>query len=446
MKLFSLLFSLLFLTLLTHSLVAATATGVYNGCPNLDFTWHTNIQNIMSYSMDITDLSQVQDNLFEITIHVTGSQQIPLKYLYSLKVIGVNGPKSTVQLYGKNENTYLIDNPTDFTTTFEIYASLTDCQYWMSNFQIQFEYMQGDASQYWETWTWGTTTFDLGTGCTNYDNQGHSQTDFPGFYWTVGLPSECVAESDTVVSVATSSSQVIDPVSSDEASSVLATTSTLHSTSTTDEYTTTADFTPFSFDPYDMRMGPIPTGWPSGWGDSTTSSVPSESSLDAEFRTRVRLASSSEVIDSTVDQTTNSYSSVDQSTTFETATSIDPTTTVTSEVSNSETTVKPSSSIPSALPSASLSSHLLDARENSAETTPVTQIETSIQVTSSDPQFKSQSTSSSESSHSSSSTESVTKTTYPPFSFNPHDLRMGSIPTGWPPQESPSATTSVSPD
>ncbi|GMM57133.1 hypothetical protein DAKH74_037490 [Maudiozyma humilis] len=361
--------------------------------------------------MDITDISQVEDNLFEITIHVTGSQQIPLKYLYSLKVIGVNGPKGTVQLYGKNENTYLIDNPTDFTTTFEIYATLTDCQYWMSNFQIQFEYMQGDASQYWETWTWGTTTFDLGTGCTNYDNQGHSQTDFPGFYWTIGLPSECVPESNSVESIATSSSMVSVPVSSsDETSSLLAATTTQLSISTTEEYIGTTDLPPISFELDDILVDGIPTGWSSGWDDLTTSSVAMESSLDAEFRTRVTLASSSEITSSVIDHaaSTNTYASVDHTTTLETVTSADPITAATSEVSNSKTTLIFSSSLPVSSTQVSLSSHSLDAIENSAATTPVTPIETSIQVTSNDPEFKPQSTSSSELNDSSALIESVT--------------------------------------
>lgn len=97
--------------------VSATTVAI-NGCPNLDFTWHMTIQNILPYTMDILDVNFIRENLFEITIHVVGSQTIPLKYLYSLKIIGVDGPKGTIQLYGKNENTYLIDSPTDFISTF----------------------------------------------------------------------------------------------------------------------------------------------------------------------------------------------------------------------------------------------------------------------------------------------------------------------------------------
>ena len=386
-------FSCIFiLTFLIQRLVAATATGVYNGCPTLDFTWHTNQQNIVNYSMDITEIEQIQDELFEITIHVTGAKQIPLKYLYSLKVIGVNGPKGTVQLYGKNENTYLIDNPTDFTTTFQVYATLKDCQYWMPNFQIQFEYMQGDAAQYWQTWVWGTSTFDLGTGCTNYDNQGHSQTDFPGFYWVVGLPSECVADSLPVSSIETTTSEVATTSTTSSSSSE-------SSRSTTDGTTTLAPTTasptvktypPFSRNPDDDRLGSVPTGWPSGWVFPTTSSTEVESSVDADFRTRSTVGTTSTLISSSVDQTT---------TTQTTESPVDPT-----------TTVDPTTSVEN--------NFERDPTSSADPVTPTTDAGSSV-----DADFRTRSTV---------TTASPTVKTYPPFSRNPDDDRLGSVPTGWP--------------
>ncbi|GES72332.1 hypothetical protein SCEPF1_0341000100 [Saccharomyces cerevisiae] len=134
-----------------------SCNSIVNGCPNLDFNWHMNQQNIMQYTLDVTSVSWVQDNTYQITIHVKGEENIDLKYLSSLKIIGVTGPKDTVQLYGYDENTdwidnplvsrcdentYLIDNPTDFTATFEVYATqdVNSCQVWMPNFQIQFEF------------------------------------------------------------------------------------------------------------------------------------------------------------------------------------------------------------------------------------------------------------------------------------------------------------------
>ena len=143
--------------------------------------------------MDIENVVWLHDDLYEITIHVLGSEQIDLKYLYSLKIIGVDGPKGTVQLYGKNENTYLIDSPTDYRATFQVYGDTQrdECNVWLPNFQIQYEYLQGDAWAYADTWVWGTTSFDLMTGCNNYDNQGNSQTDFPGYYWKIDCNEGC---------------------------------------------------------------------------------------------------------------------------------------------------------------------------------------------------------------------------------------------------------------
>ncbi|CAI4398911.1 AEL_collapsed_G0027930.mRNA.1.CDS.1 [Saccharomyces cerevisiae] len=219
-----------------------SCNSIVNGCPNLDFNWHMNQQTIMQYTLDVTSVSWVQDNTYQITIHVKGEENIDLKYLWSLKIIGVTGPKGTVQLYGYDENTYLIDNPTDFTATFEVYATqdVNSCQVWMPDFQIQFEYLQGSAAQYASSWKWGTTSFSLSTGCNNYDNQGHSQTDFPGFYWNIDdfVPPQLLSQS-TTTSTSTSESSTTTS-STSESSTTTSTTTSESSTSSS----TTAPATP----------------------------------------------------------------------------------------------------------------------------------------------------------------------------------------------------------
>ncbi|KAJ1055340.1 hypothetical protein FZC28_6537g777 [Saccharomyces cerevisiae] len=184
----------------------------------------------------------VQDNTYQITIHVKGKENIDLNYLWSLKIIGVTGPKGTVQLHSYNENTYLIDNPTDFTATFEVYATqdVNSCQVWMPDFQIQFEYLQDSAAQYASSWKWGTTSFNLSTGCNNYDNQGHSQTDFPGFYWNIDYDNNCGGtKSSTTTSTSTSESSTTTS-STSESSTTTSTTTSESSTSSS----TTAPATP----------------------------------------------------------------------------------------------------------------------------------------------------------------------------------------------------------
>lgn len=164
-----------------------------NGCPNLDFTWHAANTGTMVYNIEVTSVSWEVDNIYAITIHVTGAKSIPIEDLWSAKIIGVSSPDgSTFQLYGHNENVYLIDDPTNYFATFRVYgvADSTDSsKVWMPNFQIQYEYLQGSTATNAAGWTYGTTTFDLITGCNNYDNQGHSQTDSAGFYWSLHCSS-----------------------------------------------------------------------------------------------------------------------------------------------------------------------------------------------------------------------------------------------------------------
>ncbi|GMM56039.1 Flo11 protein [Maudiozyma humilis] len=372
------------LTTLFQKLVIATATDVYNGCPTLDFTWHTNQQNIINYSMDITDINQIQDNLFNITIHVTGSQQIPLKYLYSLKVIGIDGPNNYVQLYGENEHTYLIDNPTDFSVSFEVYATLTGCKYWMPNFQIQFEYLQGNAAQYWETWTWGTSTFDLISGCDNYDNQGHSQTDFPGFYWNVGLPPECIVDRDPIGNLGTTT---IDEAIT---STLITTEDTPNAVGTTtiDEIITSTLIT--------TEDNPDTVGTTT-YITQSLDSDPS-SAIDAGYRSRAKVSGVSGVIDSIVESTGSSQ--MTHAGEPVTTTVLITTTVIVTDIVESDTTF---TKLDSTSTTSSVASCSQESSDNAAS-----ESETPTTITFS------------------------TTTTYPPYSRNPGDNRLGSVPTGWP--------------
>ncbi|CAI4320999.1 CPI_1c_G0008350.mRNA.1.CDS.1 [Saccharomyces cerevisiae] len=310
-----------------------------NGCPNLDFNWHMSQQNILHYDMDVTSVSWVKDNTYQITIHVKAVKDIPLKYLWSLKIIGVNGPSSTVQLYGKNEETYLISDPTDFTSTFQVYAypSSDGCTVWMPNFQIQFEYLQGDAAQYWQTWQWGTTTFDLSTGCNNYDNQGHSQTDFPGFYWTYQCKGNndgtCTKASSS--SITTSSSTTSSSTTSSSTKTSATTSSTVKSSSTTSiDVTTSVDSHTSSSvaDIYRSRTSTDVTTLA-----ASTSPFSSFTSSDSSSSSDV---TSSTIQTTSVDPTTSvvSSSSEDPTSSSAVTTSVDPTTSADSTTSTLQTT------------------------------------------------------------------------------------------------------------
>ncbi|KAG0672168.1 hypothetical protein C6P43_002217, partial [Kluyveromyces marxianus] len=140
----------------------STPVSFTNGCPCLDFTYHAQTQNTLIYHMDMVSVKWDHDNIYMITIHVYADEQISIENMWSLKIIGVDSPDgSTFQLYGHNENTYLINNPTDWTATFR--GSATCDSTWSGKYKA--------------------SSFDLITGCNNFDNNKRSQTDFPGYYW-----------------------------------------------------------------------------------------------------------------------------------------------------------------------------------------------------------------------------------------------------------------------
>ncbi|QLG70967.1 hypothetical protein HG535_0A09170 [Zygotorulaspora mrakii] len=185
-------------------------------CPDLNFHWHEKNENIMEYTMNVLSVKWMAGNTYQITINVKGAQKIDLKYLWSLKIIGINGPRGTHQLYGFNENVFLIQDPTDYTATFEVYghpAVEDPCRVLMPSFQIQYEYHNRHGG-----WKWGKQTFDLMTGC-NADNNGNSNADFPLSYWTNKCAScEPTSSSSSVPSSSVPSSSV--PSSSIPSSSI----------------------------------------------------------------------------------------------------------------------------------------------------------------------------------------------------------------------------------
>ncbi|CAI4418881.1 ASN_collapsed_G0027810.mRNA.1.CDS.1 [Saccharomyces cerevisiae] len=285
-----------------------SCNSIVNGCPNLDFDWHMNQQSIMQYTLDVISVSWVQDDTYQITIHVKGEENIDLKYLWSLEIIDVTGPEDTVQLYGCNEeDTYLIDNPTDFTATFEVYATqdVNSCQVWMSDFQIQFEYLQDSAAEYACSWEWGATSFSLSTGCDNYDDQGHSQTDFPGFYWNIDCDNNCAPVPTPSSSTTESSSAPVTSSTTESSSAPVPTPS-----SSTTESSSAPVPTPSS-STTESSSAPVPTPSSSTTESSSapvTSSTTESSSAPAPTPSSSTTESSSAPVPTPSSSTTESSS------------------------------------------------------------------------------------------------------------------------------------------
>lgn len=156
---------------------------IYNGCPNLDFSYIPKITGEMPYTMNVISVNWIGGITYELTINVVGQESIPLENLWELKILSITGPSSQVVLYSHNENVYDISDPTDYTATFEVYGSPDSTgKVWMPNIQIQYEYYVVSANNYYWNSSWGAKTIDLSVGCNNYNNYDQSQTTFPAYY------------------------------------------------------------------------------------------------------------------------------------------------------------------------------------------------------------------------------------------------------------------------
>ncbi|CCC70076.1 hypothetical protein NCAS_0D04950 [Naumovozyma castellii] len=168
----------------------AVCHSAYNGCRNLDFDYWFNSRNIMRYYMDVEKVMWLQDNLYEVTIHVHGQQQIDLKYLSMLYIHEIDGPKRGITLFHRGLNISDIISPTDYTVTFQVYGNFTteidfQCLIKLPAFKIHYEYLLDEQSVYKDTWEWGTPSFTLTNGCRYYDNEFRSYTSFPGYFWSL---------------------------------------------------------------------------------------------------------------------------------------------------------------------------------------------------------------------------------------------------------------------
>lgn len=133
---------------------------IRNACPGLDFKWRSTYYGIMNYDMNVIGVNYLGKDSYEVTIHVVGDKQIPLKFLYSLSISNIGGPDRIVPLHHCDKGINKIDNPTDFTATFVV-NSRPDLfgRVWMPDFKLDFEYVLGPARQYAKEWKWGKRHF-----------------------------------------------------------------------------------------------------------------------------------------------------------------------------------------------------------------------------------------------------------------------------------------------
>lgn len=69
---------MLIITIIINLAIAQNGNVAMNYCPHFDFNWRMDIQNILHYSLEIVLVKYISGNIFNIAIHVLGSEQLPL--------------------------------------------------------------------------------------------------------------------------------------------------------------------------------------------------------------------------------------------------------------------------------------------------------------------------------------------------------------------------------
>ncbi|CAI4907126.1 ANM_HP_G0096120.mRNA.1.CDS.1 [Saccharomyces cerevisiae] len=150
-------------------------------CPNLDFGWRADECDRMNFSMDLLAVDWIESETYGVTVKVQGAESIDWKYLSSLKLTGIDGPQSCVEVTKSNKDCS-INSATEFTVSFPVYAQKIEnepCQVLMPSFQIEYEFLKGEAQQYSEGWKWGETCFNLESGCQHQSSSSKANCDFP---------------------------------------------------------------------------------------------------------------------------------------------------------------------------------------------------------------------------------------------------------------------------
>ena len=350
---------------------------IYNKCSEWNFDHHQDRENIKpKYKMQLLNVQHGDGADYDITVRFYADENIPLEHLHSVKIIGVQGPQGTIQLWGKNEGVTPQDFvPSDFTTTFKIYSNPHEdpCYVEIPNFQVQYEYKHSD------TWTqngWGKHAFDLMIGCGG-DNQGNSNFDFPLYFWPKDCNSHCNPPESSVTTTTS-----VEPTSTPETTSEVdpevtteITFETTHSTSTRPQSSLVPPTTappPETTDPVDPPETTDPVDPPETTDTvdppETTETTDPPGTTDPVYPPTTNGESSSSSIFVTTRETVNSdplssSSSLDLATTMVTSV-VDPPDSVTESSSvfvTTHETVVPSFTSP--VPS--------DSIESSSSTTPV---------------------------------------------------------------------------
>lgn len=129
--------------------------------------------NSVSGKMKLLSVKYLTNNLYDVTIWISGQQISKPGLLENLNITGINGPESEVTVYNSDpiEQPGQISLP-DFVITFQSYGVEKGDETWLSHFQLTYTYtdgLEGSSSS--------SRSTTLGVGCLIVESS------LSGYYW-----------------------------------------------------------------------------------------------------------------------------------------------------------------------------------------------------------------------------------------------------------------------
>ncbi|GAV49877.1 hypothetical protein ZYGR_0R01200, partial [Zygosaccharomyces rouxii] len=146
---------------------------LYDACPVRNILNSLGAEKLISFDMEVTDVSYLGGNTYNVTIHVSGKINIASYLFRGLHVSDIDGPDSEVTLYSTTTPNLLnLLCPSDYTANFLVYGVEQGDTVWLPSFRLVYEYSNGLPGVL-ET----VNQLELITGCLEVDSS------LSGYYW-----------------------------------------------------------------------------------------------------------------------------------------------------------------------------------------------------------------------------------------------------------------------
>ncbi|QPG74652.1 hypothetical protein FOA43_001984 [Brettanomyces nanus] len=149
-------------------------------CSSLDMTYKCGQDNYPCASGDISDVTDLGNNHYEITFTFASDDCIDISNLGEAKIIGIDSPESgTNLLLSRNSNVFKIDDACHWSATFVINGKQDGSQICTPSFTVQYDWFSGAGVSTSEKSSWKYSgSYDYLLSCST-NNMGQSNGDWP---------------------------------------------------------------------------------------------------------------------------------------------------------------------------------------------------------------------------------------------------------------------------